>query len=557
MGISNIEVAQAAKLRPIGDVAAEAGILPEELVPYGSDKAKVELTTLRRLEGQPDGSLVLVTAMTPTKSGEGKSTITVGLTQALRRRGKRAMACLREASLGPCLGMKGGACGGGYSQVLPMEDINLHFTGDIHAVTSAHNALAALLDSHLHFGNEVGLDLRRITWPRVMDMCDRSLREILVGLGGVNGGVPRESLFRITAASEVMAILCLAMSLTDLKERCARIVVGSRRDRSLVRASDLGAQGAMALLLKDAIKPNLVQTFEGGPAFVHGGPFANIAHGCNSVLATRTALKLAEIVVTEAGFASDLGAEKFFNIKCREAGLKPRVGVIAATLKAVKRAGGGDEKNLHAPDADAVRKGVSNIEAHVENVRQHGLPAIVAVNRFAQDSDDELALLRSLLADRGIVCEVCNAYSDGGAGCEPLADRVLGLLTEGAGAFQTLYPDEMPLAEKIETIATRVYGADGVDFLPPARTALDHFQANGLSGLPICMAKTQYSLTDNENVVGRPKGFRITVRDAYPSAGAGFIVALTGEMMTMPGLVKKPAAVSMDIDEDGTITGLF
>lgn len=557
MGLSNIEVAQNARLRPIAEVADEVGIRPDELIPYGRDKAKVELGVLQRLEGQPDGALVLVTAMTPTKSGEGKSTITVGLSQALRRLGKRTIACLREASLGPCLGMKGGACGGGYSQVLPMEDINLHFTGDIHAVTAAHNALAALLDSHLHFGNEVGLDVRRITWPRVMDMCDRSLRELTLGLGGVNGGVPRESLFRITAASEVMAILCLATSLTDLKERCARIIVGSRRDKSFVRASDLRAHGAMALLLKDAIKPNLVQTVEGGAAFVHGGPFANIAHGCNSVAATRMALKLSEIVVTEAGFASDLGAEKFLNIKCRKAGLSPKVAVIAATLKAVKRAGGGNEADLHAPDAEAIRGGVDNIEAHVENVRQHGLAPIVAVNRFGQDSDEELGLLRSLLADRGIACEVCNAYTEGGAGCAPLADRVLELLANGGGAFRPLYPDEMALADKIETIATRVYGADDVDILPAARTALQHFEANGLGDLPICMAKTQYSLTDNESVVGRPRGFRITVRDAYPSAGAGFVVALTGEMMTMPGLVKVPAAVHMDIQEDGTITGLF
>ncbi len=557
VGISNIEVAQEARLRPIADVAADAGIRPDELIPYGSTKAKVELSVLERLRDQPDGDLILVTAMTPTKSGEGKSTITVGLTQALMRAGRKTIACLREASLGPCFGMKGGACGGGYSQVLPMEDINLHFTGDIHAVTSSHNLLAALLDSSLQFGNETGLDVRRITWSRVMDMCDRALRDIVVGMGGVNGGVPRETFFQITAASEVMAILCLALDMTDLKERLANIIVGSRRDKTFVRASDLKAHGAMALLLKDALKPNLVQTVEGGPAFVHGGPFANIAHGCNTVLATRTALKLGDTVVTEAGFASDLGAEKFFNIKCRKAGLKPKLSVIAVTLKATKRAGGGNEADLHAPDAEAIRKGIANIEAHVANIQQHGLPAIVAVNRFGQDSDAELSLLKSLLEEKGVPCEICNAYTDGGAGCEGLASRVQAELAAGSGGFHTLYPDDVPLAEKIETIATRVYGADGVELLPAAQKALALFEEQGLGNLPVCMAKTQYSLTDNEKIVGRPKGFKITVRDASPSAGAGFIVALTGEMMTMPGLVKTPAAVSMDIAEDGTITGLF
>jgi formate--tetrahydrofolate ligase len=557
VGLSNIEIAQAAKLRPIADVAAEVGIQPGELIPYGHDKAKVELGVLSRLADRPDGDLVLVTAMTPTKSGEGKSTITVGLAQALRRAGRKSFACLREASLGPCLGMKGGACGGGYSQVLPMEDINLHFTGDIHAVTSSHNALAALLDSHLHFGGEPAVDVRSIGWPRVMDMCDRALRDIVIGLGGRNGGVPRESYFQITAASEVMAILCLSQSLEDLKSRCGEIVVGTGPDGAFVRARDLRAHGAMALLLKDAVKPNLVQTVEGGPAFVHGGPFANIAHGCNSVLATKMALKLGEIVITEAGFASDLGAEKFFNIKSRKAGLRPKAAVISSTLKATKRAGGGDETQPHAPNHNAIRAGVDNIAAHVENIRQHGLPAIVAVNRFAQDSDEELGLLQSLLEDRGIACEIANAYTGGGAGCESLAARVLEALASGGGDFRLLYPDTMPLAEKIETIATRVYGADGVDILPKGKKALAQFEDNGLGGYPICMAKTQYSLTDDEKVVGRPRGFRITVRDATPSGGAGFIVALTGEMMTMPGLVRVPAAVNMDIREDGTITGLF
>ena len=557
MGITNIEVAQSAKLRAITDVAAEAGILPGELEPYGTKKAKVDLGVLARLANRPDGKLVLVTAMTPTKSGEGKSTITVGLSQALRQAGHKTFACLREASLGPCLGMKGGACGGGYSQVLPMEDINLHFTGDIHAVTAAHNALAALLDSHLHFGNDLGLDARSITWTRVMDMCDRALRDIVIGLGGKTGGIPRESVFQITAASEVMAILCLATSLTDLKERCAGIIAGTRPDGVFVRAGDLRAHGAMALLLKDAIKPNLVQTVEGGPAFVHGGPFANIAHGCNTVLATRTALKLAEIVVTEAGFASDLGAEKFFNIKCRKSGIRPSCVVISATLKAVKRAGGGDEKAPHAPNVEAVREGVSNVEAHVENIHQHGLPSVVAINRFAQDTEEELSLLQSLLAERGIPRAICDAYTEGGAGCAELASLVTSMAWSEGTDFRLLYPDDMSLTEKIETIARRVYGADGVDLLPKAEKALAHFEASGLGDLPICMAKTQYSLTDNQDVVGRPRGFRITVRDATPSGGAGFIVALCGEMMTMPGLVRVPAMVNMDITEDGTITGLF
>ncbi len=557
MAITNIEVAQSAVLRPIMEIAEEAGIQPDELRVYGRDKAKVDLSLLDRLKDRPDGKLVLVTAMTPTKSGEGKSTITVGLGQALRRAGKRAFVALREASLGPCLGMKGGACGGGYSQVLPMEDINLHFTGDIHAVTTAHNALAALLDSHLHFGNEAGLDVRAITWSRVMDMCDRALRDVIIGLGGKLNGVPRENYFQITAASEVMAIICLARSMTDLKERLGSIIVGARPDGTFVRSSDLNAQGAMALLLKDAIKPNLVQTVEGGPAFVHSGPFANIAHGCNSVLATRMGLKLGDILITEAGFASDLGAEKFFNIKCRKAGLRPDATVISCTLKATKRAGGGDEKAPHAPNPDAIRAGVVNIEAHVANMRQHGLPAIVAINRFAQDSEEELALLKSLLDERGIPSAICDAYGKGGDGCQELADLVTAAIDSGYTDFRLLYPDEAPLADKIQTIATQVYGADGVEFLPKARKALASFEAAGLGNLPICMAKTQYSLTDDQNIVGRPSGFQITVRDATVSAGAGFVVALLGEMMTMPGLVRTPAMVNMDIDEDGTITGLF
>lgn len=557
MGITNIEVAQSAVLRPIVEVAEEAGIRQDELSLYGRDKAKVELSVLDRLGDRSDGKLVLVTAMTPTKSGEGKSTITVGLGQALRRAGQRSFVALREASLGPCLGMKGGACGGGYSQVLPMEDINLHFTGDIHAVTTAHNALAALIDSHLHFGNEVGLDVRSITWPRVMDMCDRALRDVIVGLGGRLNGIPRESCFQITAASEVMAVLCLAQSMSDLKERLGRIVVGARTDGTFVRASDLRAEGAMALLLKDAIKPNLVQTVEGGPAFVHGGPFANIAHGCNSVLATRMALKLGDILVTEAGFASDLGAEKFFNIKCRKAGFRPDVVVISCTLKATKRAGGAGENEPHAPNGDAIRAGIANIEAHVGNVHQHGVPAIVALNRFAQDSVEELTLLTSLLDERGIPNAICDAYTMGGAGCADLAELVMSAVESGEADFRLLYPDELPLVDKIETIATKVYGADGVEFLPKAKKALASFEAAGLGHLPVCMAKTQYSLTDDQEVVGRPTGFRITVRDATVSAGAGFVVALLGEMMTMPGLVRIPAMVNMDIADDGTITGLF
>jgi len=557
LALSNIEIAQKAQLKDIREIAEVAGIRDDELECYGRNKAKVDLGVLRRLADKPDGRLVLVTAVTPTLTGEGKSTVTVGLGQALHAMGKRAMICLREPSLGPCFGMKGGACGGGYSQVVPMEDINLHFTGDIHAVTAAHNLLACLLDNHLHWGNDLGVDIRRITWTRVQDVCDRSLRDVLVGLGGANGGIPRETSFRITAASEVMAILCLAGGIEDLKSRLAKIIVGYTSDRAPVTAADLKATGGMALLLKDALKPNLVQTLEGSPAFVHGGPFANIAHGCNSVLATRTALKLADYVITEAGFGSDLGAEKFFNIKCRAAGLRPSAAVLACTLKAVKRSGGGDEKNPHAPDTHAIRAGVANVHAHIDNLRQHGVPVVVAVNRFGQDSDDELSLLCELVEAHGAPCEVTDGFAEGSRGAMRLAERVLELVDSSSANFHTLYPDEMGLTEKVETIATRVYGADGVDFLPAAARALSRLEELGLGRLPVCMAKTQYSLTDDPKIVGRPRGFRITVRDAYPSTGAGFVVCLTGEVMTMPAMSRTPAAIGMDIAEDGTITGLF
>lgn len=557
MGISNIEVAQNAKLRDIHEIAEIAGILPDELEPYGRHKAKVSLDTLRRLQDRPDGKLVLVTAVTPTLTGEGKSTVTVGLGQALHTMGKRAIIALREPSLGPCFGMKGGACGGGYSQVVPMKDINLHFTGDLHAVTSTHNLLSCLLDNHLHWGNELRLNTRRITWPRVQDVCDRSLRSVLVGLGGSNGGVPRETGFQITAASEVMAILCLTSGVSDLKERLGRITVGYDMDKRPVTSSQLRAPGAMALLLSDALMPNLVQTLEGSPAFVHGGPFANIAHGCNSVLATRTALKLADYVITEAGFGSDLGAEKFFDIKCRTAGLKPSAAVLATTLKAAKRSGGGDEKAPHAPNPEAIRRGVPNIHSHIDNLRQFGVPVIVAVNPFLQDSEEELLLLKRLVEDHGVSCIISSGFADGSKGVMELAETLLAVLEKGEADFRTLYSDEMGLAEKAETIATKVYGADGVDFLPDARRALSAIEDMGFAHLPVCMAKTQYSLTDNPKVVGRPKGFRVTVRDAYASTGAGFVVCLTGEMMVMPAMSREPAAVNMDITDEGVVSGLF
>ncbi len=552
---SDIEIAQAAKLRPIKDVASEIGLEDHELIGYGSNKAKVHLDALETRERR--GRLVLVTGMSPSAAGEGKSTVAVGVAQALRRLGKQAVVCLREPSLGPVFGIKGGAAGGGYSQVVPMEDINLHFTGDFHAISSAHNLLAAMMDNHLHWGNALGLDQRRITWPRTMDMNDRALRDINVGLGGPLGGIPRQDRFVITPASEVMAIMALSRSFDDLEERLSRIIVGLTRDRAPVRARDLDAPGAMAMLLRDALQPNLVQTLEGGPAFVHCGPFGNIAHGCNSVVATELALRLGDIVITEAGFGSDLGAEKFFDIKCRSAGFEPEAVVITATVRAIKLNGGADKNELTTPDPAAVERGFANLARHIRNVKQFGVPAVVALNRFVSDSQEELDLITQGCADEGAGVEMCEVWEKGGEGGIAVAEALLGLLDKGDAAFTPIYDVALPIAEKIETIARKVYGADGVDMAPAALRMAQQCEGFGLGETPVCIAKTQYSLSDDQTKLGAPTGFRITIRDIYPSAGAGFVVALAGDIMTMPGLSRTPAAVRMRVTKEGKFEGLF
>jgi formate--tetrahydrofolate ligase len=552
---SDIAIAQAAKPRPITDVAATLGLGPDDLILYGPTKAKVRLASLA---GRPrKGRLVLVTAITPTPAGEGKSTVTIGLTQAFQRLGRRAIACIREPSLGPVFGIKGGAAGGGYAQVVPMEDINLHFTGDFHAISAAHNLLSAMLDNHLHQGNALGLDPRRITWPRTMDMNDRALRQIVVGLGGLNGGVPREERFVITPASEIMAILALSRDPEDLEQRLGRIIVGATHDRKPVRATDLKAQGAMALLLKDAVQPNLVQTLEGGPAFVHCGPFGNIAHGCNSIIATDAALKLADLVITEAGFGADLGAEKFFDIKCRTAGLAPEVAVVVATVRALKLHGGVKKDALATPDPAAVERGFANLGRHLDNVARFGVPAVVALNRFVSDSAEELDMVRRGCAGRGVPVALADVWEKGGAGGMDLAAAVDGALERGGAKFAPLYDVKLPIRDKLEVLAQTIYGADGVDFLPPAERALKQLAEFGLGETPVCVAKTQYSFSDNAALLGAPKGFRLTIRDITPSAGAGFVVALAGDIMTMPGLGKTPAAEKMRLHRDGTIEGLF
>jgi formate--tetrahydrofolate ligase len=555
---SNIEIAREAKLRPITRVAEELGLEPGDIEPYGAFKAKVRLETVARLGKRPNGKLVLVTAMTPTPAGEGKSTTTVGLADAFRRLGKRAVVAIREPSLGPCFGVKGGAAGGGYAQVVPMEDINLHFTGDLHAVTAAHNLLAAVVDNHLFHGNGLGLDPRRVVWKRVLDMNDRALRQIVVGLGGPVNGVPRESGFEITVASEIMAILCLATDLHDLKARIARVIVGETAGGQFVTAGQLNVAGALTVLLKDALKPNLVQTIEGTPAFVHGGPFANIAHGCNSVMATRLALKLADIVVTEAGFASDLGAEKFFDIKCRVGGLVPSAAVIVATVRALKMHGGSPKESLLHEDVDAVRRGLDNLAKHVENVRHFGVPAVVALNHFVSDTEAEVSAVMGACRELGVPARVSRVWADGGAGGVDVADAVLGAIKEqDAPRFSYLYEDELPLAKKMEKIATTLYGADGISVLPPAATKLAKYEATGYGRLPVCMAKTQNSLSDDPKKLGRPRGFTVTVRDVKLAAGAGFVVGYAGDIMTMPGLPKQPSAEAIDIDASGNIVGLF
>jgi formate--tetrahydrofolate ligase len=551
---SDIAIAQAAKLRPIAEVAAEVGLGPDEILPYGRYKAKVSAEAIARRK--PKGRLVLVTGINPTPAGEGKSTVTVGVSQALRRLGKQVVVCIREPSLGPVFGVKGGAAGGGYAQVVPMDEINLHFTGDFHAITSAHNLLSAMLDNHLHHGNALGIDPRRITWPRTMDMNDRSLRSMVISLGGINAGPLREDRFVIVPGSEIMAILALATDLADLEARLGRIIVGLTRDRKPVTASELKASGAMTLLLKDAILPNLVQTLEGGPALVHCGPFGNIAHGCNSIAATRLGLSLGEIVLTEAGFGADLGAEKFFDIKARFGGLKPEAAIVVATVRALKMNGGVKKDALGKEDVAALQRGLVNLEAHVKNVQKFGVPVVVALNRFTSDTEAELKTLLDAAHGWGARAALSEVWAKGGEGGEAVAHEVLALLDEKKAAFKPLYDVARPIKEKIETIAREIYGAGGVDYSAAAEKNIAQCEAMGLGQTPICVAKTQYSFSDDPAKLGRPTGFRLTIRDVYPSAGAGFVVALAGDIMTMPGLPKVPAAEGMRVLPDGTIEGL-
>lgn len=554
---SDIEIAQKAKLAPIQEIAHKAGIPAEYVIPYGRDKAKISLNFLKKIKDRKDGKLILVTATTPTASGEGKTTVTIGLAQGLAKRGKSVVTCLREPSLGPCFGVKGGAAGGGYSQVLPMESINLHFTGDIHAIGAAHNLLSAMVDNHIQQGNLLNIDPRRIVWRRVVDINDRALRNIIVGLGGKAHGVPRETGFDITAASEVMAIFCLATNLKDLKERLGRIVVAYTYDGKPVTAHDIKAEGAMTALLRDAIDPNLVQTIEGVPAFIHGGPFANIAHGTNSVTATKLGLKLADYVVTEAGFASDLGAEKFMNIVSRYSGFHPDAVVIVTTVRALKLHGGAAKDNLKTEDIDALKGGLPNLEAHIEHLRLYNVPIVVALNRFTNDTDAELDIVIKAVEALDAKISLTEVWEKGGNGALNLADKVLEALDKRAAEYTPLYSLDASLEEKINTIATRVYGADGVVIEDKAVKTLKELTAMGYSGLPVCMAKTQMSLSDNAAVKGRPKGFKITVREVRLSAGAGFVVVICGAIMTMPGLPKSPAAERIDVDDEGKIIGLF
>lgn len=555
--LSDIEIAQKAHMLPITEVAAKLGIGEEDIELYGRYKAKLSMDLIKRVQDKPDGKLILVTAITPTPAGEGKSTTTVGLAQGLAKIGQKVIVALREPSLGPCMGIKGGAAGGGYSQVVPMEDINLHFTGDFHAITSAHMLLAAMLDNHIQQGNALNIDPRRIVWKRVVDMNDRELRNIVVGLGGKAHGVPRQDGFDITVASEVMAILCLATGLHDLKERLSKIIVAYDYSGNPITAGMLKAQGAMAALLKDAVKPNLVQTLENVPAIIHGGPFANIAHGCNSVMATKTALKLADYTITEAGFGADLGAEKFFDIKCRYAGLKPDAVVLVATVRALKMHGGVPKTDLANPDVEAVKRGIVNLEKHIENIKQYGLPLVVAINAFAQDTQEELEAIRSHCAAHGVNVALSEVFAKGGEGGIELAKEVVALATSGKADFKLLYGEELSLKEKIETIAKKIYGAVGVNYTKEANNALKDFEKMGYGHLPVCMAKTQYSFSDDPALLGRPEGFEITIKNCRIAAGAGFVVVLTGDIMTMPGLPKVPAAEKIDVSDDGVISGLF
>jgi formate--tetrahydrofolate ligase len=552
---SDLEIAQSATPRPIDAVAEELGLDPARIEHYGRFKAKVPLSEVDL--SRQRANLVLVTAITPTTAGEGKSTVTIGLAQALRRSGKRVVACIREPSLGPVFGIKGGAAGGGYSQVIPMEDINLHFTGDLHAMTAANNLLAAMLDNHVHHGNDLDLDVRRILWKRCLDMNDRALRSVVVALGGTPNGFPRQDGFQITVASEVMAIFCLATSLEDLRGRLGRIVIGYTRGGHAARARDLKADGAMTVLLKDALNPNLVQTLEGGPVFVHGGPFANIAHGCNSLLATKTALSVADVVVTEAGFGSDLGGEKFFDIKCRFGGLQPRAAVLVVSTRALRRHGGAVKDGLKKPDAERVRRGLPNLEKHVEIIRTFGVRPVVALNRFTDDGEEELEAIQELCRLLEVPCALTEVWARGGEGGMELAEMVERELASDKSRFRVLYEDDLPVAEKMRTIATKVYGAEGVVFSAAAEKGMKELAKIGMEKAPICVAKTQYSLSDDPNLIGRPEGFQIHVQDMRPSAGAGFVVALTGEIMTMPGLPKVPAAEAIGVNAEGKAVGLF
>jgi len=554
---SDIEIARGAKKKNIMEIGAKLNIPSEHLLPYGHDKAKISAEFIAEQRSKPNGKLILVTAINPTPAGEGKTTTTVGLGDGLNRIGKKAIICIREASLGPCFGVKGGAAGGGYAQVVPMEDMNLHFTGDFHAITSAHNLLSALIDNHIYWGNEQNIDIRRVAWRRVMDMNDRALREIVCSLGGVANGYPREAGFDITVASEVMAILCLSNDLKDLEKRLGNIIIGYRRDKSPVFARDIKADGAMTVLLKDAMQPNLVQTLENNPAFVHGGPFANIAHGCNSVVATTTALKLADYVVTEAGFGADLGAEKFFDIKCRKAGLKPDAAVIVATARAMKMNGGVKKEELGKENIDAVKKGCANLGRHIQNVKKFGVPVVVGINHFISDTDGEIQAIKDYVATLGAEAILCKHWAHGSAGIEDLANKVVQLAESGQAQFAPLYPDDMPLFQKIETIAKSIYHASDVIADKSVRDQLKAWEDQGYGHLPICMAKTQYSFSTDPNLRGAPEGHTVPVREVRLSAGAGFIVVITGEIMTMPGLPKVPSSEKIFLNDLGQIEGLF
>lgn len=554
---SDIEIARQAEKRPIVEIAEQLGLNEEDLELYGKEKAKISLDVWEKIKDRPDGRLILVTAINPTPAGEGKSTVTVGLGQALNRLGYRASVAIREPSLGPSMGIKGGAAGGGYAQVVPMEEINLHFTGDLHAITSAHNAIAALLDNHLHQGNALGLDPRRIIWKRVIDLNDRALRRVVIGLGGPAHGMPREDGFDITVASELMAVLCLARDRVDLKERIGRIVVGYSYDKQPVTVADLGAEGAATLLLKDALQPNLVQTLENTPAFVHGGPFANIAHGCSSLIATRFSLKLADYTVTEAGFGADLGAEKFLHIKSRVGGLTPDVAIVVATVRALKMHGGVKKAALDQPNPEALTRGLANLAKHIDTLTRFGLPYVVALNRFVTDTEEELEVVRSWCMERNVPYALSEVWEKGGRGGEALAREVIRLTSSPVTPLHFLYDSTQPIRTKIAAIAQQVYGAAGVSYSPAAERQIAACEENGWDQLPICMAKTQYSLSDDPTLMGRPEGFTLHVREIRPRIGAGFLVALTGDVLTMPGLPKRPAALDMDVDREGRVYGLF